>query len=111
MPNIQKEVSIPANGSVENVLSGSAFEFLRRRSIISLGVTGAADGLFVTIQSGADVILEESPPMEQTSFPRIPDEMAYNFAGVAGDRLVVRIRNSTAGAIISRTLVQISEVG
>lgn len=109
MPNIQKLVSVPANDSVENALAGSAFEFLRRNSIVSLGVTAAAAGTFVTVQSGADVILEESPPMQQTTFPRIPDEMAYNFAGIQGDRLVVRLRNSTGAAIDVRVLAQIAE--
>lgn len=110
MSVIQKEVTVGVGATVENVLSGSAFEFLRRNSIVSAGVTAAATGTFVTLQSGAEVVLEESPPMVQTTFPRIPDEMAYNFAGVAGDRLVVRLRNPTAGAIIMRVIVQIAEV-
>lgn len=109
MAIIQKEISVGVGATVENALSGSAFEFLRRASVVSIGVTAAATGTFVTIQSGPDVILEESPPMVQTSFPRIPDEMAYNFAGVQGDRLVVKLRNPTAGAIIMRVLVQIAE--
>lgn len=110
MAVIQKEVTVGIGATVENVLSGSAFEFLRRNSIVSVGVTAAATGTFVTLQSGAEVVLEESPPMVQTSFPRIPDEMAYNFAGVSNDRLVVRLRNPTAGAIIMRVLVQIAEL-
>lgn len=110
MAVIQKEISVAAGATVENALSGSAFEFLRRNSIISLGITAAATGTFATVQAGADVILEESPPMVQASFPRIPDEMAYNFAGVGGDRLVVRLRNPTAGAIIMRVLLQVAEV-
>lgn len=110
MSVIQKEVTVGIGATVENVLSGSAFEFLRRNSIVSVGVTAAATGTFVTLQSGAEIVLEESPPMVQTSFPRIPDEMAYNFAGVANDRLVVRLRNPTAGAIIMRVLVQIAEL-
>lgn len=110
MSVIQKEVSVGVGETVENILSGSAFEFLRRNSIVSAGVTAAATGTFATIQAGAEVILEESPPMVQTSFPRIPDEMAYNFAGVGGDRLVVRLRNPTAGAIIMRVIVQVAEV-
>lgn len=109
MPNIQKEISVPANGTVENALAGSAFEFLRRPSVVSMGVTAAVTGTVTTIQSGPDVILEESPPMVQTTFPRIPDEMAYNFAGVQGDRLLVRLRNTTGAAVIMRVLAQIAE--
>lgn len=110
MSVIQKEISVAAGATDENALTGSAFEFLRRNSIISVGVTAAATGTFVTLQSGAEIVLEESPPMVQTTFPRIPDEMAYNFAGVQGDRLVVRLRNPTGGAVIMRVLVQVAEV-
>ena len=45
MPVIQKEVSIAANATNENVLSGSAFEFLRRNSIVSAGAVGSATGM------------------------------------------------------------------
>lgn len=110
MSVIQREISVAAGATVENAIAGSAFEFLRRNSIVSVGVTAAATGTFVTLQAGADVVLEESPPMVQASFPRIPDEMAYNFAGVGGDRLVVRLRNPTGGAVIMRVLLQVAEV-
>ena len=110
MSVIQKEISVGVGATVENALTGSAFEFLRRNAIVSVGVTAAATGTFVTLQSGAEIVLEESPPMVQTTFPRIPDEMAYNFAGVQGDRLVIRLRNPTAGAVIMRVLVQVAEL-
>lgn len=110
MPVIQKEVSVPANGTVENALSGSAFEFLRRNAIVSCGVTGAAAGIEVTVQSGGDIVLEESPAAIKTTYPIIPDEMFYNDVGVAGDRLVVRLRNTTGGAVVARVLVQITDL-
>lgn len=110
MPVIQKEISVAAGATVENALTGSAFEFLRRNAIVSMGITADATGTFVTIQSGADIVLEESPAYVKTSFPVIPDEMAYNDVGVQGDRLVVRLRNPTAGAIIMRVLVQVTDL-
>lgn len=108
MPVIQKEVSIPANDSNENILSGSAFEFLRGNAVVSIGLTAAATGLVANIQSGADIVLEESALEIQTRFPKIPDEMYYNDVGVLGDRLVIRVRNTTAGALVVRAIVQIT---
>lgn len=108
MPVIQKEVTVPANGTVDNVLSGSAFEFLRANSVVSVGVTAAATGCVVNIQSGADIVLEESAAYIKTQFPIIPDEMFYNDVGVAGDRLVVRIRNTTGAGIVARVIAQIT---
>ena len=108
MPVIQKEVTVPLNGSIDNVVSGSAFEFLRGNSVVSIGVTAAAAGVVVNIQSGADVVLEESDAYIKTQFPIIPDEMFYNDVGVQGDRLVIRLRNTTAGDIVARAIVQIT---
>ena len=110
MPVIQKEISVGVGVTVENALAGSAFEFLRRNSVVSIGVTAAATGTFVTIQSGSDIVLEESPAFVKTTFPVIPDEMFYNDVGVQGDRLVVRLRNPTAGAITMRVLVQLTDL-
>lgn len=110
MPVIQKEVSVPANGSIENALSGSAFEFLRSNAVVSMGITSAAAGVVANIQSGADVILEESEVAVKATYPIIPDEMYYNDVGVLGDRLVVRLRNTTGGAIVARVIAQISNI-
>lgn len=105
MSAIQIEQSIAANTAVNNLLSGSAFEFARTRQVVSIGITAAATGIFVFISSGADLILEESAAFIKTQFPIIPDEMFYNDVMEAGDRLVIRARNSTSGAIVARTIV------
>lgn len=110
MPVIQKQVTVPANGAIENAISGSAFEFLRQNAVVSMGVTANATGVVVNIQSGADVVLEETDAFIKTNFPIIPDEMFYNDVGVQGDRLVVRLRNTTGAAIIARVIVQISNI-
>lgn len=108
MPVIQKEISVAAGAAVENALSGSAFEFLRGNAIVSAGVNGSATGLVCNIQSGADIVVEESPVLVKTSMPTIPDDMYYNDVGVQGDRLVVRLRNTSGGALTARVLVQIT---
>jgi len=110
MPVIQRETSIPANSVNENVLSGSAFEFARTNSLVSIGVSQAATGCTVTINSGADVIAEEFSPVILTRFPVIPDEMYYSDVAAQGDRLVVRVRNTTGAAIIVRTICQVSPI-
>lgn len=111
MPVIQKEISIPANGGVENLLSGSAFEFLRSNAVVSIGITAEGAGIVANIQSGADIVLEESPvQVKANSFPVIPDEMYYNDVGVMGDRLVIRARNTTGSDVIARAIVQVTSL-
>lgn len=110
MPVIQRERSIAANAVDENILSGSAFEFLRSNAVVSIGLSQSVTGLVANIQSGADIVLEEASLEIKTGFPVIPDEMYYNDVGVAGDRLVIRVRNTTAGAITVRCIVQVTNV-
>jgi len=110
MPVIQREVSVAANATVDNLIAGSAFEFARGNVLVSIGVTQAATGLQVTINSGSDVIAEEFAPAILTRFPVIPDEMYYNDVAVQGDRLVIRVRNTTGGALIVRAIVQVTNL-
>jgi len=110
MPVIQRETSVAATSANENILSGSAFEFLRQNAIVSIGLAGSATGLVANIQSGADIILEESPLLVKTTMPTIPDDMYYNDVGVAGDRLVIRVRNTTGGALTVRAVIQITNL-
>lgn len=108
MPVIQKEIALAANEVNDNILSGSSFEFLRGNSVVSIGMVGSATGLVANIQSGSDIVLEESPLLVKTTMPTIPDDMYYNDVGVAGDRLVIRVRNTTAGALTVRAIIQVT---
>jgi len=110
MPVIQIETSVAAGAVNNNLVSGSAFEFARARSVVSLGVAQSATGGFATIQAGADIIAEEFAPVILTRYPIIPDEMYYTDVMEAGDRLVIRYRNPTAGALTARVLAQMTNV-
>lgn len=110
MPAIQTEVSVAAGGANPNLVTGSAFEYSRGRNLLSLGVTAAAAGTFITINSGAEVILEESPPYVATRFPIIPDEMVYNDVMEPFDRLRIAARNPTGAAVVLRTLALLTQV-
>lgn len=110
MPVIQRSESVGIGAIVQNTIAGSAYEFARTRSVVSVGVTQAATGMFVAIQSGSDIVAEEFEPFILTTPPIIPDHMYYNDVMEMGDRLVIRVRNPTAGAIVVRTLVQISQL-
>lgn len=110
MPVMQRAEIVAANATVQNTVAGSAYEFARSRQVVSIGITQSATGLFVAIQSGSDIVAEEFEPFILTTPPIIPDHMYYNDVMEIGDRLVLRVRNSTAGALTVRTLVQISQI-
>lgn len=104
MPAIQAEVTVGAGLTNNNIVSGSAFEYSRGRQLLSLGVTAAATGTFTTIQSGADVILEESATYIATQFPIVPDQMFYNDIMEMFDRLRIQVRNTAGAGIIARAM-------
>jgi len=110
MPAIFIEASIAAGAVNNNIYSGSAFEFSRGRNIVSLGIVQSATGMFGTLQSGSDIIVEEFSLPIKTSYPIIPDEMYFTDVMENGDRLVGRVRNPTGGALTVRSVVQMSQV-
>lgn len=111
MPVIQRQVSIPANSTLENIVAGSQYEFARRRCVISGGIVGAAAGLLANVNSGGDVVMEQFPlQIKATDFPIIPDEFVFTDVMEAGDRLSIPVQNTTGGAIVARIIVQIQDI-
>ena len=111
MAVIQRTVSVAANTVNDNILSGSAFEFIRGRSAVQMGITAEdASDVFVTIQAGPNVIAEEFNPAQASDYANIPDQFYYSAAAVQGDRLVVRVRNAdAANPETVRIIAQIAE--
>jgi hypothetical protein len=107
---IQKEMSVAAGAVSDNLVSGSAFEYARVPSVVSIACVASATGAFVTIQAGPTIVLEESPPSVKTAMPVVPDDFLYVAAMAPGDRLVVRFRNPTGAAVTARLVAQITEV-
>lgn len=108
MPMIMIEQAVAAGTTNSNLVAGSAFEFARGRQVVSVGIAQSATGAFVTIQAGADVIVEEFSPPILTRYPIIPDEMYFTDVMENGDRLRITFRNPTGGPLTARVVVQIS---
>lgn len=110
MPMIMIESSIAAGAVNNNLVSGSAFEFSRGRNVVSIGVVQSATGMFATIQAGADIVAEEFMLPILTTYPVIPDNMYFTDVMENADRLVIRVRNPTGGALTARAAVQFSQI-
>lgn len=103
MPLIQGSTSVPAAGTVANVLAGSAYEYLPRNAIVEIGLVDEAAGdLRCTVQSGSDVLMEESPVSMADRMPIYPDDFPLEDTARGGERLVVRARNTnpTTAAVL-----------
>lgn len=118
---------ISRNGSIltgvslspNNVWSGSAFEYLRAPTFVTIGVItpGAAGGLLATQYVGSQLIAEEflvpfrAPTVDGPSQPQIPGDMILQMGGNAGDRLVTQLRNPTGGTLTYNALALMTPAG
>lgn len=110
MPLVRREQTIAANSTLDNVVTGSIYEFLPWNAAINIGLNGSATGLVATINSGSDTVLEEAPVNVSTAFPVIPDDMFAQDVAAGGERLVIKVRNTTGGALTLRSLIQFTPV-
>lgn len=99
MPVIQSSVSVAANGVNDNVLQGSQFEFLPYDAALRFGVAGSAIGLIVDVYSGQDVLAEAMAVPGVNRIPIVPDDFTLTDVAAAGERIKIRVRNTTAGAL------------
>lgn len=100
MPTIQGQVSVPLSGVVDNVLSESQYEFLPFDAALDFGLNGDANGgdLRVDVFSGMDVLMENAPMSVQNRIPVFPDDFQLDDVAAAGERLKIRVRNTSAAA-------------
>lgn len=111
MPSMFRQTSVAANSVNANLFAGSAFEYARFQSVLSLGHTQAATGNFATFNVGADVVVEEYEPPIATVYPVIPDDFYASDIAEQGDRIVLAVRNSTGGALVNRAICIINGTG
>ena len=95
----QGSTLVAANGSSGNVLAGDIIEFPERPSRIRIYVTGSAVGLVSTARAGSRTLMSESVLSQANRFPVDPDDRMVQDGALAGQRLQLEFRNTTAGAL------------
>jgi hypothetical protein len=100
MPVINGQTSIPAGASV-NLVAGSIWEFPDRNYYGRFAQTGdAAFSIRTTVQSGSRTEMEESQISGANRPPVLPDDLLVSrFPIRKGVRLVIKSRNTSAGAV------------
>lgn len=93
--------SVAANTTIANALSGKSAEFLQEDSIVRLYAQASAVGMNVTLLVGSEVGIEDQEIGAQNRMPIVPDDLMAEVGGFAGDRIVVKLHNTTAGAVTS----------
>ncbi len=114
MPVIQGNASVAASAVNDNVLAGSQFEYLPYDAFLEFGMCGDANGadLRVDVYTGQDIVAEGLVPNIQNRVPVYPDDFAVNDVAGAGERLKMRVRNtSAAGARVIQFLIKVTPYG
>jgi hypothetical protein len=108
MPVMTDRRSVAANTTVDNVLTGKIDEFLREPSIVRLYAAAEAVGVNVSVIVGNEVALDDQEITSRAAGVSIvvPDDFIAEAAGLAGDRMILRLRNTTGAAIIVRTRIE-----
>lgn len=99
--------SVAANTTTANILSGKMREFLEEASILRIGILGSAVGLRSTLIVGSEVVIDDQEVPVGTTLPAFPDQVIAEAGGFAGDRITLRLRNTTGGAITGYTKILI----
>lgn len=118
---IQRDGSLTTGTTLSpnNVWAGSAFEYLKGPSYVTIGIItpGTAGGLLAAQYMGGALIAEEftvpfrAPTVAGSSHPDIPIDMFLQMGGGANDRLVTTLRNPTGGTLTYSALALITPAG
>ena len=109
MPQMSDVRSVAANTTVANVLQGKTNEFLTGDSVVRVGATASAAGIFMSLLIGDVVVVQDQEigvNIVAGGLPQDPEEIIVDDVGEAGDRMVLSLRNSTAGAITTQVVVK-----
>ena len=110
MPQMTDVTSVAANATSLNLLSGKNAEFIQRPSTIFVAVVASAVGLFLTLLITEQTIVDDQEVSGANRFPTI-DDVSVDHGAVPGDRLTLKLRNSTGAAITGNSLVKVVPVG
>lgn len=110
MSQISVRTVLPANTQV-NALSGTQYEFLPpgmfpRGAFVEFGTTADATGVLRTVQTGSDVVEEESPVNLGTINvqPVYPDHFTLNDLVGPGEKINVKLRDTSG---VQRTIMTV----
>jgi len=107
-----------AAGAVnENILQGMSIEFPGRASQVesysTMELGASAEDIIMDVQFGTDLVAEALVvPVEiaANEGPRVPEHLLCVDALAPADRLIVRLRNTSAGSLTVDTLIRVQPV-
>lgn len=107
MPQLTFTQSVAAGATYEPLL-GWQYEYAPYPAQVDIGINAAAVGMVATVSSGSDTLQEESPVQAGGTSGVIPSPLNTPYLSdfaAAGDRMKIRFRNTTVGAIVVNGII------
>jgi len=111
MPTVQVRTVMVASGTA-TPLAGSQYEFLPFDANVEISIQADATGVLATVYSGSDVLLEEGPIQVGTIniLPKYPDDYFLQDIAAAGERLSIKLRDTSGAARTVMTTVRLTPI-
>lgn len=111
MPMIQKRIVLAANGN-QSALTDDQFETLPYDCKVEIGLLTDASGVLATVLSGSDLLQDEGPvPIAAINVaPVYPDNFTLEDVAAAGERLKIRLRDTSGAQRIVMVSVKITPI-
>lgn len=111
MPMIQKRIVLALN-STASALADDQFEYLPYNALVEIALLADATGVLATIYSGGDLLMDEGPvPIGTINvFPKYQDDYHLQDVAAGGERLKIRLRDTSGAQRIVMVGVRISQI-
>ena len=107
---MQDSVSVAANGTNTNVVSGQRYDRVPFNAIGNLFCTGSALGLTAELNIGGNSITPPTKVNAQNRLPVVPDDiLTQEWEAPEGKLVQVTVVNTTAGALTFFWRIDLSE--
>lgn len=111
MPSLRfVTTALGAGATVQNLLTGSKFEYLPSPAAIIVYAVASAIGVQLELTFGNVIECDQMDiPVEPAANqgPNLQDHRIASGVAAAGDRLQIKLQNTSAGAITIRTFIDI----
>lgn len=102
----QLNTSIGATSTNENILSGDLLEIPEEPMVYEVGLNASATGLVIDVYVGPVAVAASMIPLIKSTAPVYPEDFPLSFGVLGGQRVKIRVRNTTGGALTLLTTVR-----
>lgn len=102
--------SVAANAVSANICAGKSAEFVQEESIVRLYAAASAVGLNATLVVGSEVGVDDQEVSAQNRMPLVPDDLIAEVGAFPGDRIILKWRNTTGGALTGFARIEVEPV-